>query len=95
MPTIKPFTKKHYQQISRRLNEKINLYNRHEFLCDNFYLGDTWTWNCPVTDELIHQELKSYGLKNFSGGAFGNSAKKANLRRLMLIDFIILSKSKG
>lgn len=91
---MKAFTKKHYQQISRRLNTKINLYNRHEFLCYNFYLGDTWKSNCTVTTSLIRQELKSYGLKNFSGRAFGDKPEKANLCRLMLLDFIILSKSK-
>jgi hypothetical protein len=97
---MKAFTKKHYQQISRRLNKKMKDESawRHEFLCHNSYIKQKADHIFASIEYLstprIQDELKSYGLKNFSGGAFSRNPKKANFRRLMLLDFIILSKSK-
>lgn len=97
---IKAFTKKHYQQISRRLNKKIDEKNnwQHGYLCHNFLLvqkaDNVFDSVVYLSTFAVQAELNYYGLKDFSGDGFGRDVKKANLRRLMLLDFIILSKSK-
>ena len=79
--------------LRKEVELMANRYERHAFICiaaiDCFGYGDSRTHH--IKDELLTKKFY-----NFSGGGFGKrSSKKANLCRLMLLDFIILSKSKG
>ena len=80
------FTSAFIKDVSKILSER-SLKNNIAFIC---LAANESEADRDVLPSQKHKHFESFGLHNFSGGAFGQAENHSMLRRFMFLDFIML-----